>query len=370
MTPMGTTGRNIRLGLLGLGARGYEQMKLLCAMEDVTIVGLYDRYEDRLKRAADYVEKHRGVRPVEAHADWEVLEMEDIEGAVIMTGWQSHIRLAVEALQAGKAPALGAGGAASLDECWQLVRTSQHIGIGVMLLEKCCYGKVEMTVLNMVRQGLFGELVHCRGAYAHDVREEIGQGDALRLDRLAHFLHRNGDLNPTHGLGPIAKYLNLNRGNRMTTLTAMASKARGQSAWLKENRPDAPHAQALFRQGDVVTTMIGCAGRETILLTHDCTLPRAYSGGGQVQGTKGIWMEDNRSIYVEGRSPHDPADWAHLWESDAPYMEEYTHPLWREYEAFGKRGGHGGLDYLALRAYVESLQENKPFPIDVYDTAS
>ena len=367
---MGEAGREVRLGILGLGARGWEQMKVLCAMEDVTIAALYDPYEDRVQKAADYIQQQRGARPAEAKAEWEVFDRDDIEGVVIMTSWQTHIRLAVEALRNGKVPALEVGGASSIDECWQLVRASEQTGLPVMLLENCCYGKEEMTVLNMVRRGLFGELVHCRGGYEHDLRDEVGKGDLLRHYRLENFLHRNGELYPTHELGPIAKYLDLNRGNRMTMLTAMASKAVGEQAWRRENRPDAPHANAAFNQGDIVTTMIKCAGGETIVLTHDCTLPRPYSRGGRVQGTKGIWMEDNRSLYIEGRSPHDPSHWTHRWESDAAYMEEYKHPLWKEYEEFGQRGGHGGMDYLVLRAYVESLQENKPFPIDVYDTAS
>ncbi len=367
---MGSKGREVRVGVLGLGARGFEQLKLLCAMEDVTIAAVCDPYADRVTRAAEHVLEKRGQRPVET-TDWrQVIAMEGVETVAIFTSWQTHIRLAVEAMLAGKIPALEVGGASSVDECWQLVRTSQRTGIPVMMLENCCYGKEEMTLLNMVRKGLFGELVHVRGGYEHDLRDEIGEGDIRRHYRLENFSARNGELYPTHELGPIAKYLNLNRGNRMLTLSAMASKAAGQAAWLKEHRPDSELAGRTFNQGDIVTTMIKCANGETILLTHDCTLPRPYSRGGRIQGTKGVWLEDNRSIYIDGLSPHDPSHWTHRWESDAKYMEEYCHPLWQEYEAFGKRGGHGGMDYLVLRAWIESIQQDQSFPIDVYDTAS
>ena len=183
-------------------------------------------------------------------------------------------------------------------------------------------------------------------------------------------MHRNAELYPTHELGPIANYLNINRGNRMLTLTSMASKACGLHEWIQEHRPDSPLANAIIHEGDIVTTMIRCANGETILLTHDCTLPRPYSRGGIIRGTKGMWMEDGRSVYLEGRTAHDPSDWSHRAESDAKYMEEFRHPLWREYREFGVRGNHDDMDYLVLRAFIESVQNQTEPPIDVYDAAS
>ncbi len=367
---MMTPGRELRVGIIGLGNRSGEYLRIFSSMEDVTIAAVCDVYPDRVEKAQKIVAELRGKAPA-GEADYKaLLSRQDIEAVVILTSWQTHIRIAVDALHAGKIPGIEVGGASSVEECWQLVRTSESTGIPVMLLENCCYGKEEMTLLCMVRKGLFGEVVHCQGAYAHDLRDEIGMGDINRHYRQDNFLHRNGELYPTHELGPIAQYINLNRGNRMLTLVSMASKAAGQTAWLREHRPDDAITKQAFAQGDIVTTMIKCAGGETIVLSHDCTLPRAYSRGGRVQGTKGIWMEDNRSLYLEGLSPVDPKDWAHRWESDAKYMEEYCHPLWQEYEAYGKRGGHGGMDFLVLRAFVESIQQGQPFPIDVYDCAS
>ena len=212
-------------------------------------------------------------------------------------------------------------------------------------------------------------MIHCRGGYQHDLREEIGMGDINRHYRQDHFLHRNAELYPTHELGPIAQYLNINRGNRMLSLVSMSSKAVGQHAWMEKNRADSPLAQAKFNQGDVVTTMIKCANGETIMLTHDCTLPRPYSRGGYLQGSKGLWVEDGRFIYLEDRTQPGPHG-EHNFESDKAYMDEYLHPLWKEYEEFGLRGGHGGMDFLTLRAFVESLQKGIPFPIDVYDAAA
>lgn len=365
-----TKGREIRLGIIGLGARSVEQLKVLLDMDDVTIVSVCDLHQDRIEAAQAMVLQRRGFLPTGETSYQAMLSRADIEAVVIMTDWQTHIRIAVDAMRHGKIPGMEVGGASSLDECWKLVRTSEETNIPCMMLENCCYGREEMTLLSMIRQGIFGEMVHCKGAYAHDLRDEIGWGDVNRHYRQHHFMSRNGELYPTHALGPIAKYLNLNRGNRMLRLTSMASKAAGQSAWMTAHRGGEPISDTVFHCGDVVTTMIHCARGETILLTHDCTLPRPYSRGGCIQGTKGIWMEDNRSIFIDGRSPIDPSYWTHKWESDAAYMEEFCHPLWRAYEAFGLRGGHAGMDFLVLRAFIESIQQNKPFPIDVYDTAS
>ncbi len=366
--PINQTGREIRLGLIGLGCRGKSQLSVLLTMPDVNMVAVCDVWEDRVDEAKAQCRAAGREEPAGYTDARALIERQDIEAVLVMTGWQTHIALAVQALRAGKSVGMEVGGAASVEECWQLVRASEETGLGVMLLENCCYGREEMTLLNMIRQGLFGELVHCQGGYQHDLRDEIGRGDINRHYRQDHFSTRNGELYPTHELGPIAEYLDLNRGNRMLSLVSMASKAAGQAAWMREHRPDLSGLS--FHEGDVVTTMIKCARGESILLTHDCTLPRPYSRGGRVQGTRGIWMEDNRSIYIDGRSPQDPGYWTHRWESDKAYMEEYLHPLWKEYEQLGIRGGHDGMDYLVLRAFVESLQEDKPFPIDVYDTAA
>ncbi|MGN0299438.1 MAG: Gfo/Idh/MocA family protein [Lachnospiraceae bacterium] len=367
---LGQVGRTIRMGVIGLGFRGIPQLDLLLSMADVDVVAVCDVYEDRVKTAQEHVEKARGFCPMGTLDYREVNSREDVEAVVIMTDWKTHIMIAVDAMEHGKVVGMEVGGASSVNECWQLVRTSEKTGIPVMLLENCCYNKEEMTLLNMIKKGVFGELVHCRGGYQHDLRDEIGEGDLTHHYRQDHFIHRNGELYPTHELGPIASYLNLNRGNRMLSLVSMASKSIGERAWLQKHRPDTDLTHIKFNQGDIVTTMIQCANGETIMLTHDCTLPRPYSRGGYVQGLKGIWQEDNRSIYLEDRTPEDPTSWTHHWESDAVYMKEYLHPLWREYEEFGLRGGHGGMDYLVFRAFIESIQQHKAFPIDVYDAAS
>lgn len=363
-------GDTISIALLGLSGRGMSQMSALLDMPDVRITAVSDLYRDRIENAVQKVKEASGYTPFSSVESLECISRQDVDAVVITSDWETHIPLAIAAMKAGKRPAMEVGGSTSTDECWELVHTSESTGIPVMLLENCCFGEKELALLNMVQFGLFGTLVHCAGAYSHDLRSEIGNGDINRHYRQRHFLHRNAELYPTHELGPIANYLSLNRGNRMVSLTCMASKACGLHEWLVKNRSDTSLASVQVNEGDIVTTMIKCANGETILLTHDCTLPRWYSRGGVIRGTKGLWCEDSGKLYIEGLSPTDDSYWDHRPENEKAYLEKYMHPLWRDYHQFGVRGNHDGMDYLVLRAFVESVQNQANPPIDVYDAAS
>ena len=187
---MGQAGRRVRMGVIGLGGRGMSELKLLLTMPDVDIAAVCDVYEDRAQAAFDAVKECRATEPFMTLDYRELLAMDEIEAVIIMTSWQTHIPIALEALRTGKIVGMEVGGATSVEECWELVRTSESTGKPVMLLENCCYNDVEMALLNMVRQGVFGELVHCRGGYHHDLRDEIGLGDVNRHYRQDHFLYR------------------------------------------------------------------------------------------------------------------------------------------------------------------------------------
>lgn len=367
MKKLGKSGRTIRLGIIGLGLRGVDQMKTLLSMPDVKAAIVCDNWGDRAEKAAAIAEKAQGFRPDVTREPEDVFARKDIEGVVIMTSWQTHIPLAIRALESGLRPALEVGGTTSIQQLWDLVRTSERTGIPVMLLENCCYGEREMALLNMVRKGLFGELVHAEGGYCHDLRSEVGNGDRTHHYRHDNFVNRCAELYPTHELGPLAKILGFGRGNRIVKVASFASKARGLAAWCAKNRPDLAGMQV--NEGDVVDTILTTARGETIRLCHDITLPRPYSRRLMLQGTKGVWQEDGAHMYLEGISPRDPKAWSEDWENETKYMEKFRHPLWKEYKRFGLRGGHGGMDFLVLRAYVESVQNHTQPPIDVYDTA-
>jgi len=353
-------------GVIGISGRGSGMLAELLSVEGVKVTAVCDKYEDRAQNGVKIVQEKAGNTP-DMYLDYkELLARDDISAILCCTTWITHSRIAIDAMRAGKHVAFEVGGAASTEECWQMVRASEETGKFCMILENCCYDRNELALYNMKRLGLFGEIIHTQGGYQHDLRDEITFGRETRHGRLFNFMNRNGDLYPTHQLGPIAKLLNINRGNRFVSLTSMASKARGLHEGILDNMPKGYDLSTFnFAQGDIVTTMIKCAHGETILLIHDCTLPRPYSRNYRVQGTKGIYMEDKDQIYIEDESPQ------HCWDSFEPYRNKYEHPLWKQYAKDGiHAGGHGGMDYLVLSAFAESAINDVKSPIDVYDTAA
>ncbi len=360
----------VNLAFVGLSKRGASLLNIvLDTMDDINVTALCDVYQDRVDEACDKVFKKRSIMPFKTLDYKELLKRSDIDAVIVATSWETHASICIDFMKAGIYTATEVGGASSIEEAWDLVRTYEVTGTPLMMLENCCYGKTELTVLNMVKQGIFGELIHAQGGYQHDLREEVACGVENRHYRLNNYMHRNGDLYPTHQLGPIAKWLSVNRGNRMISLTSMASKSRGINDWVRRHKgEDDPLANFDFAQGDIVTTMIKCAHGETILLIHDTSLPRPYSRGNRLQGTRAIWLEDNMSFHIDGVSPRK--GWDHAWEPFEQYYKQYKHPIWKWYEEKGVVAGHDGMDYLVLRAFLESVMARTDTPIDAYDTAT
>jgi hypothetical protein len=241
-----------------------------------------------------------------------------------------------------------------------------------------------MAILNMVRTDLFGEMIHCRCGYEHDLRSvkfndgvhyDYISGGPLKMGKEAyseaqwralHAIRRNGDLYPTHGIGPVANYLDINRGNRFLTLASMATKSRGLHKFIMDNG-GAEHSynNIEFNLGDIVTTMIKCANGETIIVTHDTSLPRPYSLGFRVEGTNGLWYNDGDTIYVEGKSkvPHE-------WDPSAEWIKRYDHEYWRKRGVEAEGGGHGGMDFIMLYDFFDAVKNNTQVPLDAYDAAA
>ena len=362
----------IKIGVIGLGGRGYGLLNsVMLPREEVRVLAVCDKYEDRRTKAAESVQKAKGNTPLCTENYRDVLAMDEIDAVIVSASWADHIHIAIEAMKAGKYVATEVGGAYSVEECWDLVRTHEETGVPCMMLENCCYGRDEMMVLNMVKQGLFGEIVHCQGGYRHDLRDEVSFGRENRHYRFANYLNRNCENYPTHELGPIAKVLDINRGNRMLTLNSVSSKSVGLHEYLmREKGPDYDISKSEFMQGDVVTTIIKCAHGETIALTLDTTLPRAYSRGFHVQGTKGMFMEDNRSLFLDGIHNQYDFCWKDQWNNVEQYREQYDHPLWKDYLASGVIGGHDGIDWLVFGAFFDAVKKGVQTPIDVYDMAA
>ncbi len=355
-------------GFIGLGGRGRGMLGELLSVEGVKVTAVCDLYEDRAMQGKEIVKEKSG-NDADVYLDYkQLLARDDIKAVVICTTWITHAEIAIASMKAGKHAAMEVGGAASLEECWQLVRTSEETGKICMLLENCCYDKNEMTIFNMMKQGLFGEIVHLEGGYRHDLRDEICLGKENRHGRLKNFINRNGELYPTHQLGPICKLININRGNRLLTVSSIASKSKGLNQWIKKEKGEDYYLFGTeFNQGDVTTTMIKCANGETITLHHDCSLPRPYSRDYVVQGTKAIFQETPECdyFYSDELSPEK-----HKFEDMDVYTEKYMHPLWKQYKDLEEHaGGHGGMDFLVLSAYVDSVVNDAEPPIDVYDTA-
>ena len=375
----------LQIGVIGTGLRGQWMTKLFLNRKDVDIPVICDIDDRMIDMVLKVFEKQN--RPIpkiynNGPEDFRnMLAKEDLDGVYIATPWEWHHPMCISAMENNIHVGTEVPAALTVNECWDLVDTSERTGSFCMIMENVNYRRDIMAVLNMVREGLFGELIHCQGGYQHDLRHvkfndgkgpygggvEFGKkGFSEARWRTQHSVDRNADLYPTHGLGPISPMLNINRGNRMMHLTSTSSQSRGLNKYIIDNGgTNHPNAKIKFKLGDIVTTVIKCANGQTIMLSHDTNSPRPYSLNFRVQGTQGIWMKDNKSIYLEGISPQ-----SHKWESDEKYLEKYDHPLWKKFENQASGSGHGGMDFFIARAFVEALKNNQSPVIDVYDAVS
>jgi predicted dehydrogenase len=376
----------IKIALLGTGLRGQNHLELLLRRNDTDVIAICDVDARMLSMAKDIIVKSGKKMPQVYTGDefsWKrLLEKEKPDGVIIATPWEWHKPMIIGSLESGvkyvgSEVILGI----TLQDHWDVVKTSEKYNAHVMMLENVCYRRDVMAVLNMVRQGLFGELIHLQGGYQHDLREvkfndgvnpyghgvEFGEkGFSEARWRTNHSVYRNGDLYPTHGVGPIAQYININRGNRFLSLCSFSSKSRGlHNHIVKQAGENHPNAKVRFKLGDVVTTSIACANGETILLQHDTSLPRPYSLGFRVQGTEGLWMDVNKSIYIQDKSAKP-----HQWDNADTWLDKYDHPLWARWSKETEGAGHGGMDFFVIHSFIESIKRKTATPLDVYDAAA
>ncbi len=382
----------VRLGFIAVGLRGQSHLEEMLKRSDVEIIAMADpskRMMDAAQKLITQYGKKAAIEFGNGNYDYKnLLKRDDIDAVFISSPWEWHLEHAVAAMNAGKATALEVCGAMKLDDCWQYVNTYEKTRTPIMVMENVCYRRDIMAVLNMVQKGMFGEVLHVQGGYEHDLREVLFNDGISAYDngvefgekgfseaqwRTNHYVSRNAELYPTHGLGPVAMMIDINRGNRLTALSSVATKSRGLHRYIV-NHPkggnDHPNAKVNFREGDIVNTQIQCANGETILLTHDTSSPRPYNLGFRVQGTNGIWQDfyaggpRDGMIYFEDKSPK------HTWENSEKYLEEFDHPLWKKYANEAEGAGHGGMDFFVDNAFIECIKRNKPFPMDVYDLAT
>ncbi len=361
----------LRVALVGYGARGKQLSDevLVHFLKEATFVAVCDKYEDRAEEGAAFYREKSGDE-VTAYTDYAAMLAQEKPQAVILTlSWPNHVPFACQAMEAGIAVAMEVGGAYAIEQCWELVRTWERTRAPFMFLENCCYGRLEMAALNMKTSGFLGKVVHCSGGYCHDLREEITNGVEKRHYRFDEYAARNGENYPSHEFLPLARMLDLNEGNRPLTLYTMMSGAHGLREYASANYSEEHIANhTVFAQGDIATTIIRFAGGETMTLTLDTTLPRAYSRGFTVRGTKAAVFEDTASVFEDGKHNKYDFAWNKQWNNIEEYYPQFDSEVWSKFQQ-DPVGSHGGMDYLEFADFFACLREGRAMPIDVYDAA-
>jgi len=362
----------VRMGFVGVGHQGSSHVREFLKIDGVDIVAICDVTPANLARSQKAVTDagrpqpkgygDRGPRDFERMIGEERLDL-----VFTATPWEWHAPVMLAAMRAGVHAATEVPMAVSIDECWELVATAEETKRHCIMMENCCYDRPEMMIFNMLRQGLFGELLHAECGYLHDLRRLKLTDFYYDRWRVKHSIARNGDLYPTHGIGPVAQWLDINRGNQFDHLVSMATRSRGLNLWAeREIGPNSPEARQTYALGDVVTTLIRTKAGQTIVITHDTDSPRPYSRNILLQGTKGIVQKyPVERVYIEGSSPHE-----HRWEDLAAYRERYDHPMWKGIEERAAGAGHGGMDYIEDYRLIQCLRQGTPMDFDVYDGAA
>jgi len=361
--------RAVRIGVVGVGGRGTSLLGNLLGIDGVEVPAICDIAVAHAERAKALVTKAGQPAP-ELYTDGDyayekLCARDDLHAVIIATPWHWHTPMAVCAMKHGKYAGVEVPAAISLEQCWALVDTSEETGVPCMMLENWSFRRDNLAVLNMVRAGLFGQIVHCHAAHTHDCIDHWFFTADTGEDRWGaeYLLAYNRDQYPTHGLGPVLSWLDINVGDRFTSVTSTATGSFGINAYFARRfGADHPSAKRKYAQGDIVTSTIKTAGGKSLVVNYDMQLPRPYDNRWTLQGTLGIYNEQRESVYLEGKSPA-----YHQWEPFAAYQEQYDHEWWTSGLA---AGGHGGVDGLELRLFVAAVRNGTQTPLDVYDSAT
>lgn len=365
--------KTVRVGVVGLGARGSSAVHRLATIPGVQIAALCDVRPEAVAQSQKWL-ADRKLPPAKEFSgkpdSWRALcDCPSLDAVYNATPWELHAPVALAAMRAGKHAFVEVPAAMTIDECWELVETSESTLRHCMQLENCCYGEIEMLALNLCRLGILGELTHGEGAYIHDLRKYnlTGYHEYWRLKwNVAH----KGNLYPTHGLGPICQYMNINRGDRFDYLVSLESHQSGLSGLAKELfKEDDWRRRLQIATGDMNTTLIKTALGRSIMVQHDVSSPRPYSRINLISGAKGILCDYPYRVAIEKQ----PGAGAHAFDPKeaAAIREKYKHPLWRKAGELAKKvGGHGGMDFLMDLRWAYCLQNGLPLDMDVYDLAS
>ena len=392
----------VRVGSIGIGGRGGGQLNEMLAVEGAQIVAIADQSQDLLDDAEGRIVAAGQDKPA-VFTDWKQLcEMDGIDLVYICTGWEAHVPMACYAMECGKHAAVEVPAAVTLADCWKLVDTSERTRRHCVQLENCCYGQQEMMVMNMIEAGVFGTLTHGEAAYIHEMRASLlGSKSANTPNwRRKAITANDGNLYPTHGLGPVAQYMGIHKGDRFAKMVSMSSP----SAALTDLRDrtvdsDDPRADEEYLCGDMNTSIIKTELGRTIVLQHDIVTPRPYSRANLIQGSRGTFSDYPPQVFIDHAGDDSHAEMgAHDWEDagpESPSMEEYEHPLWKDFGDLARKlGGHGGMDFVSPRHFldlvarglvltwkvstlqimnyrlIQAMREGTPPDMDVYDAAA
>lgn len=368
----------LKVAFIGLGQRGAGYgLNCLGLMQNtmkncngVEVVAMCDKYQERLDAAAKKIVAEGYPVPAMQTTNYKDIIKLGVDAIIVSTSWDMHVKVAIDAMEAGIPVAIEVGGTHSIEDCWKLVDCYEKTQTPIFFMENCCYNRDEALVTALVRKGLMGEIAYCQGYYGHDLREEISSGIDTHHYRLEEYTNHNCENYPTHELGPIAKILNITSGNRFKRLVSMSSKSVGLHEYIMNNPKYKDRlGKRVFKQGDVTTTMIECENGETIFLKLDTTLPRLYERGLTVNGTKGFYCQTTESVILDGTYDHEHAEYKEAFFNQKDY-NEYLPQEWQEITEEQLKEGHGGMDEIMLKHFFRYVREKLPMPIDVYDAVT
>jgi hypothetical protein len=361
----------VRIAVLGTGNRGRGLLDIMLGLKGVEFPALCDIQPANLERAQEMVVK-AGLKKPEGYGKDEtdykrLLERDDIDAVIIASYWEWHTPMAVDSMKTGKYAGVEVPAAYTLEECWELVRTFEDTKVPCMMLENWSFRRDNLAVLNMIRAGLLGEIVHCHCAHSHDCIDHWFFDPDTGLDRWAakYLLSRNRDQYPTHQQGPVLSWMDIGCGDYYDSITSTATNCFGiNDYFIRRFGPEHPNAKRTYKQGDIISSVVRTKKGKSVVINYDMQLPRPYDNRWMIQGNRGLYDEDRSVVYLTGKSPQ-----YHQWEPFGPYQELHEHKWWKAIRSEAGEFSHGGTDYLELKLFVEAIRNRTQTPLDVYDAA-
>lgn len=362
----------VNVGIVGTGGRGCSLLRTMLNIPGIKVTALCDINPDALKNSQDILKKAEQPKADEygenEHSFEKLIQRDDLDAVVIASPWDWHTPMALYSMQHGKYTAVEVPAAIKLDECFNLVETHEESGVPCMMLENWSFRRDNLAVLNMIREGLLGEIVHCHCAHSHDCIDHwFWDRDGNKRWGADFLINKNCDQYPTHSVGPVISWLDIGCGDYFDYLTSTASDSKSINAYFTERfGPDHKFAKMKYKQGDIVTTTIKTKKGKSLIINYDMQLPRPYDNRWTVQGTKGLYNEQRNAVYLKDVSPK-----YHEWEPFPPYQKKYDHPWYVDKKWTPSiEHGHGGTDYLELLLFFNAVREKIQTPIDVYDSVA